>query len=945
VPSNSTAIAATRRRALPGSFGPPGVGILRQTRAFMEDWYGFLDARRRETDATVFRMCLGMKLVAAIDLEALDHLLEPGDFERLHGFGPRRPTPWVLGGHTPVVFRNDQSHEPLKRLHLDLYRRRAGLLAGVVDEEVDSALGRWCAMGSFEWAAQIDVLVARVLCRWLLGQVPPLELVTAVGRGVIPLRLSERRTREDARVRQAFSELAVWIESAPAMAELAELAAERGVDPREAAKDLAFVLPMNAWGAVAGTTLSAVAELDRHPGWRAAVAGDEGARRRFLAEVMRLHPAAPVTFGRARRELDLRSSTGRFALRAGDTVMGVIAMAQRDPRRFPEPSTFRPQRFEDPEALAALRWAAGPQGADVSPEGRACPGADPAVAIAAQILGRLARDASWHLAAPVEWGAALTPRNVPGEPLVVRSFARRSTTALVRREAALAARPVALSDRAKVDALTWLRRVQRRSVERWSLRTFREVRPPEDAALTIVPACEHYAAPEIPAGMRVPAALPAQGRMKTPYVVPYYIGAGVLFAFLRRFPLSGGAPWVQGHPWVARFAFDSPWGNLQEDAAFARLRLAGPNPFLLRPAGEGGWEADYGPTFEGICPPVRCRFELVDGALAPAAITVDGQQLRPGDAGWRRAKLLANALDARNTVFVQHLGVTHLIVAQALAISRFRLPQGHPLRPLLDLHSYATLQVNDFAYKLLVSPTSYFIRSGFIARAQAFRLFSNAGGAAGIDHLLPHRDLPARGLDRIPGHPYAEEAPGAFEALRRYVASLVEPAYEGDEAVQQDGALARWHAQLCELLPRVPDHLATLRTREALTELVTALIYNNVAHEVCGDFSPYFAADDEESARLVDLQGLLGEADDPPALRAVLLMKQGAWSGRFQHGGNTLLKVDPREVTHDPALIAALARLQADLRQRSAEVAARNAQRPVPIPGMDPARWKLSIGF
>ena len=60
----------------------------------------------------------------------------------------------------------------------------------------------------------------------------------------------------------------------------------------------------------------------------------------------------------------------------------------------------------------------------------------------------------------------------------------------------------------------------------------------------------------------------------------------------------------------------------------------------------------------------------------------------PGEPRWSRAKLLANAADARATVFVQHLCATHLVIAEAFALSRFRLPSRHPLRPLLDLHSF-----------------------------------------------------------------------------------------------------------------------------------------------------------------------------------------------------------------------------------------------------------------
>ncbi len=923
-------------RQVPGTVGLPLLGPLMQSGAFMRDWHGFLDRRRREHGATVFRMGLGGPVVACIDHEALDHLADPADFERLYGFGPRRPLPWVLDGHVPLVFRDDESHAPLKRLHGAVYAARAQALGAALDAHLEPTIERWRSERGFDLGAAIDELVAKVLCDWLFGAQPPPGTLETVGKGIIPLRLHDRPQANDTAVRAAFLALAEFIEGSPAAGEWGPLAAEHGSSPRELARDLAFTVPMNAWGAVSGALLSGVAELDRHPVYREPVARDTGARARFVAEVMRLHPPAPVSFGRARRDLELRSSTGNFALRAGETVVAIIAMVHRDPRFFPDPATFRPERFEDRAALAALRWAAASPEANPGPDARACPGGHEAMRIVGRVLGRVAAEGRWRLDEPPEWTSALVPRNVPAAPVIVRAFGRDPQVAAIPAPAESSA------DDRKVRLLAALRRLQRRSVEAWSRRTYRTRRATHVGFPVLVPARDHYATPEIPGGLVVPAALPAEGRMGLAYMLPYYVLAGVYFMFLRRRPVDGHARWTPGHPWLSAFDYPSPWGNLQDDESFVALRTAGPNPFLMRADGEG-WSIDYAPIFAGIAEPVACRFELRDGALVPREITVAGAAVRPGDADWRRAKRLANALEARASIFVQHLGLTHLVVGQAISLSRFELPPGHAVRALLDLHAFATLEVNDWAYKLLVSPTSYFIRSGFLSRDEAFRMFTNVVGSAGIDHLFPEADLADRGLDRLPGHAYAEEAPGAFAALRSYVAAAISSV--DHNTVRTDPDLARWHARLAELVPRFPSRFARVDTREALVELLTGLVYNNVAHEVVGDFSPYFAAGDEESLGILDLRALVDAIEEPPPLRSALLMKQGAWSARFQLAANAIVEVEPGAATPSPVLQSALATLQVELRRLSNEVRARNEQRAFPIRGMDPSAWKLSIGI
>ena len=435
--------------------------------------------------------------------------------------------------------------------------------------------------------------------------------------------------------------------------------------------------------------------------------------------------------------------------------------------------------------------------------------------------------------------------------------------------------------------------------------------------------------------------------MGTSYVIPYYYAAGVLFGLLERAGIDPKSTFRADHPALRAFEGSSEgWGNLQEDDTFGLMRLQGPNPYLLA-AERGSLVADYGPAFEGIAPKVRCRFEAHASGLAPVSIEVDGTSYKPGGSGWQRAKLIANALDARLTVFGEHLGRTHLVIAQSFALARFDLPSDHPLRPLFDLHAFATLQVNDFAYKLLVSPSSYFVRSGFISRDQVFRIFRNQHPRTDAVRLLPERDIERRGLGDVPYHPYAQEALPAFQALLGYTSRAVDAYYSDDSSVRADEELQGWDRRLRSLLP--PAAAALLpspRGRRGLSELLAAWVYNNVSHEICGDFSPYASGCDDEQAKLIDFGRLgMGMEGGPASLSGVFLMKQGAYAGLFDTRGNSMIRSKPADLTSCPALAAALRDLQRDLRRLSLEVRARNAARRIPMLRMDPEKWELSIGF
>ncbi len=505
--------------------------------------------------------------------------------------------------------------------------------------------------------------------------------------------------------------------------------------------------------------------------------------------------------------------------------------------------------------------------------------------------------------------------------------------------------PASLADRLKIQAVVRTRYLNSAAIQRWSRSCFRRTGPPAADPPTLVASRDHYATPGLPAGLRVPAEIPPCARLGLRYTLPYYYLTGALFKLLRRVPLDPSTAWSPDETFNRAFPDNREgWTDTLGDAAFARLRVQGPNPFLLTATGPGAFEVDYGPYFDGIHAPVRCGFALQAGVLQPTAIHLDTTVVRPGDPGWTRAKLVANALDARYCVFTRHLLETHLVVGQAFALSAFVLPHAHPLRAFLDFFTFGTLVVNDFAYKLLITPASYFLQANFIGADDALRLFDNSLARFELDSFVLPRDVQRRGLDAIPDHPYVQDGREAWAILHDFVTGWLDRAWLDDGALRRDAEAQRWHAALVALLPGQAG--LALDDRERLAELLTCLLYNNVVHEVCGDFSCFSSTADPEHLQLVNFERLKrGELDAPPSAADVFLLSQGAFAGTFNNGGNNLMSIDVDRWLSDPLLREAVRGLQARLRDHDARLVERNQRRAVPFSRMMPRQWEASISF
>ena len=504
-----------------------------------------------------------------------------------------------------------------------------------------------------------------------------------------------------------------------------------------------------------------------------------------------------------------------------------------------------------------------------------------------------------------------------------------------------------ITDLMKVHTIIAARRLNFASVERWSKKTFRRFRPLKTRSPALVSARDHYASEGIPEVLRVPDGIPAESRLSYPYLVPYYIVTGLLFKLYRRWPIRRGIPWSPDFAFNRAFPKTREgWKDVFDDREFGRMRLQGPNPFLLERRDDGSYELDYSPYFKDIFEPVVCEFELRGKDLMPTTIRVGERRFRPGEEGWDRAKIIANGLDARYCVFNLHLLETHLLIGQSFALSAFSLPKDHPLRSFLHLFTYGTLVVNDFAYKLLITPASYFIQSGFISGPDALTLFRNSMDAFSLDDLMVPIDVAKRGIDQIPDHPYVADALDTWAVFEKFSTGVVEKIYGDDAAVVADNALQSWYHALASLLPNQDVTDQPLVSRRQLVDLFCCLLYNNVVHEVCGDFSLFGETESPEHKKMINFERLKqGDFEAPAEMADVFLFHQGAYAGRFNVGGNNMMSLKLKGMTDDEELQRAVEVLQQELRDLDAELEERNRGREFKLLRMMPRKWELSISF
>ncbi|NET56375.1 MAG: lipoxygenase [Symploca sp. SIO2E6] len=335
--------------------------------------------------------------------------------------------------------------------------------------------------------------------------------------------------------------------------------------------------------------------------------------------------------------------------------------------------------------------------------------------------------------------------------------------------------------------------------------------------------------------------------------------------------------------------------NFKEDLQFANMRVAGPNPLVIKqmtkeeprfPVTDDQYQSVMGTSdsiqqaisegrlyladyrvFEDalqgtypqeqkyICGPLA-MFAVPEKDhkhypyLCPIAIQCFQQPesnnpiFTPKDKNWLIAKTIVQIADTNFHEAISHLGRTHLFIEPFVLATYRTLPENHLLRKLLLPHFEGTLFINWGAQNLLMS------RDGGVdellaSTIDASRVVAIKGAQEYLfdfnGSMLP-KTLESRRVDdcqKLPYYPYRDDALKIWKAIHNWVDGYLQDHYENDTQVKDDEDLQNW---VKELLSHEGGRLKNfgengeIRTLDYLIEATTMIIFTASAQHAAVNF-------------------------------------------------------------------------------------------------------------
>ena len=338
--------------------------------------------------------------------------------------------------------------------------------------------------------------------------------------------------------------------------------------------------------------------------------------------------------------------------------------------------------------------------------------------------------------------------------------------------------------------------------------------------------------------------------------------------------------------------------TFQEDAVFASMRVAGPNPLVierlsklddrfpvtdaqyqavmgsqdsLAAAGQEGrlYLADYA-AFDGVlngsfpsaqkylAAPLALFAVPQSGAwrgLAPVAIQC---AQRPGPHNpiitpsnsdvynWVMAKSIVQTADGNFHEAVSHLGRTHLVTEPFVIATERQLASTHPVGILLRPHFEGTLFINNAAQEFLIAAQGG-VDALLAGTIDADRVYAAKSVQNYVfnDAMLPTA-LKLRGVDdptQLPVYPYRDDALLIWNAIHKWASDYLAIYYRTDADVQADFELQNWVA---ELLSHDGGRMqgvgqdGRVQTRDYLADAVTLIIFTASAQHAAVNYPQSF---------------------------------------------------------------------------------------------------------
>ncbi|GAU93762.1 hypothetical protein RvY_05650-2 [Ramazzottius varieornatus] len=148
---------------------------------------------------------------------------------------------------------------------------------------------------------------------------------------------------------------------------------------------------------------------------------------------------------------------------------------------------------------------------------------------------------------------------------------------------------------------------------------------------------------------------------------------------------------------------------------------------------------------------------------------------------WLLAKMWYNNADAAYHQSCTHLGFTHLMMEGIAVCTHRNLSPSHPLFKLLAPHFLFLLAINTRGLQKLINPGGWVDKTTTMGCNGMFEIVKRGVKAWRLDvHAVPAVEIARRGvLDKtvLPYYPYRDDAVAVYEAIEKYVKSMVEHFY------------------------------------------------------------------------------------------------------------------------------------------------------------------------
>ncbi|KAJ3670129.1 hypothetical protein LUZ60_010453 [Juncus effusus] len=435
-------------RKIPGDYGLPLIGAFRDRLSFFyyEGRDDFFKSRVRKYGSTVVRLNMppgpfvakDPRVIALLDASSFPVLFDTSLVEKRDLFtGTFMPSTELTGGFRILSYLDpsEPNHAPLKKLLFFLLSSRRHEIIpqflttfGTLFDNLENEIAQ---NGKADFGDPNDQAGFDFLARALLGQDPketklgqdgPKLIMKWVVFQISPLlKLGLPTYVEDllihtfrlptALVKSDYERLTEFFRASAGP--IFDEADRLGISHEEALHNIIFAICFNTFGGMNILFPSLVKWIGRAGGIlhgklaqeiRTAVKNAGGVvtmrlieesmplTKSLVYEALRIEPPVPMQYGRAKKDLVIKSHDAEFQVKAGEMLFGYQPMATKDPKVFDRAEEFVADRFlgqEGEELLKYVVWSNGPETEMPTLENKQCAGKDFVVLIARLLVVQL----------------------------------------------------------------------------------------------------------------------------------------------------------------------------------------------------------------------------------------------------------------------------------------------------------------------------------------------------------------------------------------------------------------------------------------------------------------------------------------------------------------------------------------------------------------------------